>query len=167
MAEKVSTSTSSKLMKKFKRSQFLPISIEEAWSFFSSPHNLSLITPKELGLIIKSDYRSKTVSKDDLIDYTVKPLLGIPMNWKTKITAVDAPYYFVDKQIKGPYKLWEHKHTFEKMKDGVMMYDEVNFKLPFYPLSKIFHSFIQKKLNHIFDYRTIRLKEIFSGGNFN
>jgi len=154
-------------MKTFKRSQFLPISIEEAWFFFSSPHNLSLITPKQLGLIIKSDYTSKTVSKDDLIDYTVRPLLGIPMKWKTKITDVDAPYFFVDKQIKGPYKIWEHRHTFESMENGVVMYDEVIFKLPFYPLSKPFNSFIQKKLNYIFDYRSMRLKEIFSSGNLN
>ena len=152
-------------MKTFKRSQFLPVSLEEAWSFFSSPHNLSLITPKELGLIIKGNYNSKTVSKNDIIDYTVRPLLGIPMHWRTEITDVQAPYYFVDKQIKGPYKLWEHKHTFEEFEGGVMMYDEVNYKIPLQPISKFFTGFIQKKLNHIFDYRTLRLKEIFSDGN--
>jgi len=149
----------------FKRSQFLPVKLDEAWSFFSSPHNLSLITPKELGLIIKSNYKSKTVSKNDIIDYTVKPLLGIPMHWRTEITDVEAPYYFVDKQIKGPYKHWEHKHTFEELNEGVMMYDEVSYKIPLHPISKFFTGFIQKKLNHIFDYRTERLKEIFSNGS--
>lgn len=149
----------------FKRSQFLPVKLDQAWSFFSSPHNLSLITPKELGLIIKSNYKSKTVSKNDIIDYTVKPLLGIPMHWRTEITDVEAPYYFVDKQLKGPYDHWEHKHTFKEVEGGVMMYDEVIYKIPLHPISKVFTGFIQNKLNHIFDYRTERLKEIFSNGS--
>lgn len=144
-----------------KRSQFIPISIEEAWSFFSSPNNLALITPDDLGLKIKTKFNRKSVKENDLIDYTVRPLFNIPLKWKTEITYVNEPYCFVDKQIEGPYKEWLHTHTFEVMEDGVMMYDEVKYDLPIPFLSRLMTSFITKKLNHIFDYRTEQLYKIF------
>ena len=38
-----------------KSTQHLPISLEEAWDFFSSPNNLAKITPPDMGFIITSD----------------------------------------------------------------------------------------------------------------
>ncbi|MDF1673292.1 MAG: SRPBCC family protein [Vicingaceae bacterium] len=146
----------------FNRSQFIPISIEEAWDFFSSPNNLALITPEELGLEIKTKFNRKSVKENDLIDYTVRPILNIPMKWKTEITYVNEPYCFVDEQLEGPYKKWIHKHTFEKVGNGVMMYDEVKYELPLKFISKFMLGFIKKKLNHIFDYRTTQLIQIFN-----
>ena len=60
----------------------------------------------------------------------------------------------MDEQRYGPYKLWHHKHFFNKIEDGVEMIDVVDYRLPFGILGRMAHTFfIKKKLNQIFDYR--------------
>jgi ligand-binding SRPBCC domain-containing protein len=144
------------------RKQFLPISIEEAWSFFSSPKNLQTITPAYMGFVIKSGADSAMYA-GQLITYTVSPVLGIPMGWVTEITHVDSPNYFVDNQRFGPYAMWHHKHFFKAVENGVEMEDIVDYKLPLGFLGSIAHAlFVKNKLNQIFDYREKKLTELFS-----
>jgi hypothetical protein len=56
---------------------------------FSSPHNLSEITPESMNFVVLSDVKDKPIFKGMEIDYTVSPLLGIPMKWKTIISQVE------------------------------------------------------------------------------
>lgn len=143
------------------RKQFLPISIEEAWSFFSSPKNLQTITPDYMGFKIKSGADS-AMYPGQLITYTVSPVLGIPMGWVTEITHVDSPNYFVDNQRFGPYAMWHHKHFFKVLENGVEVEDIVDYKLPLGFLGNIAHVlFVKNKLKQIFDYREKKLIELF------
>jgi ligand-binding SRPBCC domain-containing protein len=87
--------------------QMLSTDIQTAWSFFSSPENLSVITPPDLGFIIQSRNLYADIYEGMKIEYIVKPLFGIPLKWTTQITEVSKPHYFTDKQIKGPYMLWD------------------------------------------------------------
>lgn len=144
-----------------KRVQKVPVSVEKAWEFFSSPKNLAVITPKEMGFIIKSKVPEKMYS-GLLIDYTVKPILGIPLPWQTEILEVDELKSFIDNQNKGPYKLWHHTHIFEPIDGGVIMTDIVKYELPLGFLGTIAHGlFVKNKLNHIFDYRFKKVEELF------
>ena len=43
------------------REQWLPISIGEAWSFFSSPLNLAKITPDDMGFVIRQPFQDKPI----------------------------------------------------------------------------------------------------------
>lgn len=95
------------------RQQFLPIPVQEAWSFFSSPENLARITPPEMGFVIRAPFPGNAIHAGQLITYTIRPLLRIPMTWVTLITEVDEPSSFTDTQKKGPYAIWHHHHTFE------------------------------------------------------
>ena len=89
--------------------QKLPISVDEAWDFLSSPKNLKKITPKEMNFnIIDCDF--KKIYPGQIIIYTVTPILKIPLKWVTEITHVVDKKYFVDEQRFGPYALWHHKH---------------------------------------------------------
>lgn len=138
----------------FHAEQFLNVTLEEAWQFFSSAKNLEVITPPSLGFKIISLPESKEIYEGMLIDYTVKPILGIPLHWKTEIAKVQKPYAFMDKQLKGPYKVWEHTHTFEEKDNGVLMRDHVRYVLPFGFLGRIAHYLlVKKKLNGIFEFR--------------
>ena len=144
------------------REQFLPVSLEEAWEFFSTPRNLARITPADMGFRIREPFDDGPAHAGQCITYTVKPMLGIPLTWVTLIEQVEAPHRFVDTQLKGPYKRWWHLHTFEPVDGGVMMRDRVEYELPFGPLGELLHDiFVKKRLKHIFDYRFATLETLF------
>jgi ligand-binding SRPBCC domain-containing protein len=141
--------------------QFLPISMEKAWDFFSSPTNLSKITPAELKFKILSTDLTK-VYAGQVIEYKVHPVLGIPLYWMTEITQVEHHKYFVDDQRYGPYTMWHHQHHFKEVDGGVEMTDIVHYKLPFWIFGDIANTlFVKAKLREIFDYRIKKVAEIF------
>ena len=145
-----------------KTTQVLPISIEEAWEFFSSPLNLKNITPKHLGFDVLTDLEGKKMYPGMVIEYTVRPKLNIPLHWMTEIKHVKEPYYFVDEQRFGPYALWHHQHHFKEVDGGVEMRDIVHYALPLGILGRIAHAlFVEKDVNDIFNYRFKILEEKF------
>ena len=140
-------------MYKIEREQFLPISLQEAWDFFSSPKNLAKITPKSLGFVVHGEVPEK-MYPGLFIQYTVSPLLGIPMRWVTEITHVDEGRYFVDEQRVGPYAIWHHEHFFTEAPGGVLMRDVVHYQVPLGILGRLVHPFIVRpKLEEIFAFR--------------
>lgn len=141
--------------------QKLPISIDKAWDFFSTPENLNEITPDDMGFTI-TNKPDKKMFPGQIITYKVSPLLGIKLDWMTEITYVKKNDYFVDEQRFGPYALWHHRHSFEIIDGGVLAKDEVNYKLPFGILGVIAHKlFVKKKLQSIFEYRKVKLEQLF------
>ena len=146
----------------FKTQQFLPIGISQAWNFFSSPKNLALITPPDLDFKIVTIPDESNIYEGMIIDYKVRPLLGIRVNWKTEIFDVQKPVLFSDRQIKGPYRLWEHKHVFIEKDNGILMTDEVRYRLPFSLLGRLTHFLVvHRKIEKIFAYRRNILQKIF------
>lgn len=136
------------------RIQNLPISLSSAWKFFSSPGNLKLITPPSLGFEIVSHHHGESIYAGQVIEYTVRPMLGIPVYWMTEITHVENEKYFVDEQRYGPYALWHHQHHFKEVTCGVEMTDLVHYKIPYWFLGDMANRlFVQKQLKEIFDYR--------------
>ena len=143
------------------RRQILPMSLEEAWEFFSSPQNLKAITPDYMGFDITSDPEDK-MYQGMIITYIVSPVFKIPISWVTEITHVIEPHYFVDEQRFGPYSFWHHKHYFKEVEGGVEMRDVLHYELPYGVLGRVAHwIFVKKRLEEIFDYRYARLEEMF------
>lgn len=141
--------------------QFLPISLNEAWEFLSDPANLKRITPSYMGFNIVSGADRK-MFPGQIIQYIVTPVLGIKTNWVTEITHVIDQQYFVDEQRFGPYALWHHKHFLKEVPGGVEMEDIIDYKVPFGLLGRLVHPILVKpKLSEIFDYRKIKLEELF------
>jgi ligand-binding SRPBCC domain-containing protein len=144
------------------KEQYLPITIEKAWDFFSSAKNLSKITPPEMKFVVLTALTDDPVYSGMKIDYTVRPLLNIPLHWTTEIIKVDAPRQFIDTQKKGPYSLWEHTHTFKSVPGGVKMTDDVKYALPLGFLGNIAHALVvNKKLQDIFNFREKTLVNLF------
>jgi ligand-binding SRPBCC domain-containing protein len=141
-------------MYQFKTLQWLPISLNEAWDFFSSPLNLAKITPPELDFKILTPVEGKEIYNGMLIDYRVKPLFGIPVHWQTEICKVEKPFIFADRQLKGPYKVWHHTHIFREENGGVMMEDIVDYEIPLGALGRLAQILIVKrKVESIFEFR--------------
>lgn len=141
--------------------QKLPISIEEAWKFFSDPKNLKVITPEYMGFDIISG-GDRPMFAGQIIQYIVKPVAGLKTKWVTEITHVNEPFHFVDEQRFGPYSLWHHKHFFREIEGGVEMEDIVDYKLPFGIIGRLVHKpVVRQKLEEIFAFRKKKLLEIF------
>tara|TARA_B100000927_G_scaffold154599_1_gene124578 strand:- start:1634 stop:2119 length:486 start_codon:yes stop_codon:yes gene_type:complete len=146
---------------KLKYSQKLPISLNEAWDFLSSPNNLELITPKSMDFNI-TDWDKKKAYPGQIIQYTVKPLLGVRINWVTEITHVNDNVYFIDEQRFGPYAFWHHKHFIKEIENGVLIEDVIHYKIPLGPIGVLLNFLIiNSKLNSIFKYRKQELIKIF------
>ena len=142
--------------------QTIPISLDEAWDFFSSPANLQEITPGNLGFKIISKYHGDTMYAGQVIEYKVSPLLGIPLYWMTEMTHVEDKKYFVDEQRYGPYSMWHHQHHFKVVEGGVEMTDIVHYKLPLWFLGDIANTvLVKKQLQQIFDYRFKKVEALF------
>lgn len=145
--------------------QQLPISVDEAWDFLSDPKNLAVITPPSMGFEIISGSEKK-MYPGQIIQYYVRPLLGIKTEWITEITYVKEKTYFVDEQRYGPYKMWHHKHFLKEIPGGVEMEDIIDYRMPYGILGKWIHPLIIKpKLDKIFEFRRKKLIELF--GEFN
>ena len=146
----------------FECAQKLNTSKEEAWDFISSPRNLKEITPDYMGFDITSTDIPEKMYPGMIITYEVKPLLGIKTPWMTEITQVKELEFFIDEQRVGPYKLWHHQHFIEPIKGGVLMRDIVTYSPPFGFLGALANKLIiRKKLNEIFDYRTLAVNKKF------
>jgi len=144
-------------------SQKLPITISEAWAFFSSPMNLAKITPADMAFTVTSDpEQAKQMYPGMIITYKVSPMLGIKINWMTEITHVAEGKYFIDEQRFGPYKFWHHQHHFKAIAGGTEMSDILTYGLPMGVLGNMANSiFVANKLQHIFDYRKQKVIELF------
>lgn len=142
--------------------QIIPTSLDEAWEFFSNPANLKHITPAHLGFKIRSKHHGERMYAGQIIEYTVKPLLGIPLYWMTEITHVQDKQYFIDEQRYGPYSMWHHQHHFMQVEGGVEMTDIVHYKMPLWFLGDLAQTImVKKQLKEIFDYRYKIVEERF------
>jgi len=148
-------------IKTLKTTQFLPLSIEEAWAFFSSPANLNNITPSDMSFDITSEVPEK-MYEGLIITYKVSPFLNLPLDWVTEITHISEPHYFVDEQRKGPYRIWHHEHHFRQVEGGVEMTD-----ILYYDVGKWVFGwlaswlFVDRKVRQIFSFREKKLEELF------
>lgn len=142
--------------------QQIPISMEEAWSFFSNPENLDVIIPDKMAFKTISKHHGNKMYAGQIIEYKVSPLLRIPLYWMTEITHVKDGEYFVDEQRYGPYRMWHHQHHFKSIDGGIEMTDIVHYKLPLWLLGDIANTlFVKKQLNSIFEYRYKKVEELF------
>jgi ligand-binding SRPBCC domain-containing protein len=135
----------------------LPRPIAEVFGFFADARNLQTLTPPWLHFEILTP-GSIEMAKGTRIDYRLS-LHGIPLRWTSDITAWEPLHRFVDEQVRGPYRVWIHEHTFEERPGGTLVRDDVRYAVLGGAL--INRLFVRPDLRKIFDYRHSRLREIF------
>lgn len=134
--------------------QRIPVSLDEAWRFFSSPANLAFLTPASLRFTVISKQHGDVMYPGQVIEYTVRPILGVPLYWMTEITHVADKKYFIDEQRFGPYSFWHHQHHFKEIDGGVEMTDIVHYKVPYGFVGGWANTlFVKRQLDHIFSFR--------------
>jgi uncharacterized protein YbjT (DUF2867 family)/ligand-binding SRPBCC domain-containing protein len=142
-------------------SQTIDAPIEDVFAFFSRPDNLGRITPRSMGFEqLSTDLDTRAGLE---IDHRIRPLFGIPIRWRSKIESFDPPRSFVDRQVGGPYKRWEHRHTFTRVEGGTRIDDEVTYELPLGPLGDLAHAAVVRgQLREIFRHRARTIAAIFT-----
>lgn len=142
---------------------FVPRPRDEVFAFFSNPRNLHRITPPGLGFEYQTDEAPMAAGLE--IGYRIRPLFGIPVGWLTRITEYDPPSGFVDLQVRGPYRSWEHRHTFEAVPGGTMVRDQVDYEMPVGPAGDLVNTLVvRNELTWIFLYRTWAIDELLAEG---
>jgi ligand-binding SRPBCC domain-containing protein len=143
----------------YHKSLWLPYPREQVFDFFADAHNLERITPPFVSFKVLTGGEIK-MQPGTLIDYRIL-IRGIPVKWRTEIREWEPPHHFVDVQLKGPYKLWHHTHTFEEQNGGTTCLDDVRY----WPLGGALTNwlFVHRDVEKIFAYRTEKLSEIFKG----
>lgn len=140
--------------------QVLRAPIDRVFAFFADAGNLEAITPPFLKFRILTP-RPIPMHEGALIDYALK-LHGVPIRWRTRINAWEPGKRFVDEQIKGPYLLWVHEHTFTPTADGgTLVRDHVQYRVPGGALAN--RLFVRGQLDRIFAYRSEATKQLIEG----
>ena len=143
-----------------RREQRLPRPIDEVFAFFGDARNLEAITPPLLRFqVLTPD--PIAMGPGALIRYRLR-VRGMPVGWLTAIREWDPPHRFVDQQLRGPYALWHHTHTFEPDgEDATLMRDEVRYALPFGFAGELARRlFVGRDVEAIFDFRAKRIVEL-------
>ena len=142
------------------RSQRLARPPAEVFEFFADALNLEAITPGWLR------FRVITPGPIDmrpgaLIEYRLT-LHRLPIRWLTRIEVWEPGRRFVDVQVRGPYRLWHHTHTFEADgRGGTVVRDVVRYALPLGPLGRLAHRlFVARDLRRIFDHRLASVSKV-------
>jgi uncharacterized protein (TIGR01777 family) len=142
--------------------QWLPKPLNDIFPFFQNEKNLEILTPSFLNFHVVGK-STREIANGTLIDYKLK-LHGFPLRWRTEIISWNPPVRFVDNQIKGPYALWHHTHTFEDLGGGTLMTDRVQYRVPMGLLGKVTAGpFVAGDVTKIFEYRKAKARELFGG----
>jgi ligand-binding SRPBCC domain-containing protein len=142
----------------FASTLWLPARREDVFPFFAEAANLERITPPWLSFRVLSP-APVVMAPGTLIDYRLR-VRGVPLRWRSRITAWDPPSRFVDEQVRGPYRRWIHQHRFEEEDGGTRCFDQVEYAVPGGRL--LDRLLVRPDVERIFAYRRRVLEEIFA-----
>lgn len=135
----------------------LPATLDEVFAFYSDALNLAKLTPPHMNFRVVTQPPIE-MKVGTLLDYELK-VLGIPLKWQSEITEWEPKVRFADEQRKGPYKYWEHEHTFTEVDGGVRVCDRVHYGVPGGAL--VHRLKVKPDIQKIFAYREEQQAKIF------
>ena len=122
------------------------------FAFFSGAHNLQRITPPWLRFQVLTPGRID-MGAGTLIEYRLH-VHAVPVRWISRIEEWESGRLFVDRQVRGPYRLWHHRHEFEPCAEDTLVCDRIRYALPLGRLGSLAHAaFVRRDLERIFDFR--------------
>jgi ligand-binding SRPBCC domain-containing protein len=136
----------------FVRSIEIRAPIDAVFAWHERPEALRDLTPPAQGLIVLRPLKNLDPGERTLI---IAFAGLIPTLWYVEHVAYIPPHAFVDRQLFGPFRFWEHAHRFESLPDGgTRLTDEITYELPLGRLGdRLGHAFVERQLDRLFDYR--------------
>jgi ligand-binding SRPBCC domain-containing protein len=141
-----------RLLQTLTREQLVSGHPQAVFGFFADAFNLEAITPPWLRFRVVTP-GPVSMGPGTMIEYRLR-LHSIPIRWLTRIEVWEPGVRFVDVQVRGPYRVWEHNHSFEPHAGGTLVRDTVHYDLPLGPLGRLAQAaFVRRDLERIFDFR--------------
>jgi len=139
----------------FERTHRLPFPLEEVFPFFAEPANLEHLTPTWMRFRLLE--APAAVERGSRLRYRMAPF-GLPVTWVAEISRWEPPYAFADVQLQGPYRQWEHTHSFAESDGGTEVSDRIVYRLPGGSVGAVADRLGHRAmLSRMFDYRSKRL----------
>jgi ligand-binding SRPBCC domain-containing protein len=142
----------------FERAMFFPRPLAEVFDFFCRPANLVTISPPELHMqLIDGPERIELGSR-----VTLKGRRwGLPQTMITEIRLFEPGVKFMDAMVQGPFRKWDHLHSFASVEDGTRLSDHIEYEPPGGLLGLIATpSLVERELERLFVYRFDKLREL-------
>lgn len=104
-------------------------------------------------------YAPDKLNENDRMEFTlwIGPL---PLHWAAVIEQVN-PQGFLDRQIRGPFQRWEHRHTFLPVAENVTeVRDEIQLQLRLHPVFSLIGFGMFISLPILFAYRAWKTRRL-------
>lgn len=142
--------------------QWVSKPLDEVFTFFADAHNLERITPPFLRFSVRS-MTTPAIQQGTKITYRLR-LHGLPISWTSRVEEWEPPNGFTDVQIRGPFRLWRHRHEFIAERQGTRVRDTVHYRVPCARLLHILRlPWVDRDLEQIFRYRQQIIANLFGG----
>jgi uncharacterized protein len=143
---------------RFELEEHLRAPQSKVFGFLCDAGNLERLTPPTMALRVVTP-QPILMQRGAVIEYRLR-VSGLPMRWKTLITKWKPEVEFEDIQIRGPYVLWRHRHSFIPEEQGTKVQDTIDYALGLSPLSNLALPAVRRDLQKIFDYRRSQLQRL-------
>jgi ligand-binding SRPBCC domain-containing protein len=171
------------MSQRFEAEQWVAAPLGNVFAFFADPRNLPRIMPPKQGAeIVKLNLvapcppadqnlpaaeRMASVGTEIVFKFRAIPYLPMHEKWIARITAFSRNEYFTDVQQQGPFRRWEHTHSFAAKtshgREGTLIRDVVEYEVGFGVIGRMLEKLMfQRMLRNTFDYRKKALEKIFA-----
>jgi len=170
------------MSQRFEAEQCIAAPLSSVFAFFADPRNLSRIMPPSQGATLvqlklvpprfPADQvpagveRMAGIGTEIVFKFRAIPYLPVHERWTALITDFSLNQYFRDVQKQGPFRRWEHTHSFEAKtidgREGTLIGDVVEYEVRFGVIGRMLERlFFQRMLRTMFEYRKQALERIF------
>jgi ligand-binding SRPBCC domain-containing protein len=120
-------------MLRFEYSVWINAPVDRVWAFHERDDIFDLLNPPDGS--VKLLLRKGKLATGARSEFEVRVLGPIKVRWLALHVDYEPGKFFVDEQIRGPFKSWFHEHRFEPENGGTRMTDRIRCSLPLAPLS--------------------------------
>jgi ligand-binding SRPBCC domain-containing protein len=131
---------------------FIDRSLEDVFAFHADVKNHARISPP--------DQAEEVTALGTQVTFKAKHG-GVRRTLESVIVEWNPPNGFTDRQVRGPFATWTHRHKFVAFQDGTLMTDQIEYEAPAGPLGALADKFwLGEHLNRFFNHRQAEAKRI-------
>ncbi|MCS7023254.1 MAG: SRPBCC family protein [Bryobacteraceae bacterium] len=138
-------------MLQFEFETWIDASPEQVWAFHQRPDIFELLTPPGKSMeVIKREGGLETGAR---VEFRLR-FGPISIPWIAVHVDHETTRFFVDEQLRGPFRFWRHEHRFEPDQGGTRLKDRVRCSLPGGPVADwLLGWFVRLELKQLFRHR--------------